>query len=95
MDTCRLVILSLSHLVESHVTLITYQLHIVIIVWSCQSRLQATSHWEISLTRYFLFSRFPQRFPRLYRLKGVLPFDSGIFPEQTGNTRPRTGPASL
>jgi hypothetical protein len=28
-------------------------------------------------------------------LKGVLPFDFGIFPEQTGNTRPRTGPASL
>jgi hypothetical protein len=50
---------------------------------------------KYSLTRYFLFSRFPQRFPRLYRLKGTLPFNFGISPEQTGNTRPCTGPASL
>jgi hypothetical protein len=83
----------------SHITLITYQSHINLAGFYCFGLVKVVYNplviKKFSLTRNFLFSRFPQRFPRLYWLKGVLPFDSGIFPEQTGNTQPCTGPASL
>jgi hypothetical protein len=70
-----------------------------IVTWFCKSYLQATSHWEIFFNKEFStlipIHAYPPCFSCLYQLKGVIPFDFGIFPEQTGEIQPCTGPARL